>query len=633
MISNLRKNRGNVVADWPLPVTSSPAEPSDKKQRLERLALLSKVGAGAFLLLVLLVALVIQITESGEIRSNVQVLGVDVGGMTRSEATEALTAARDQRLATEMMLVDGDREWTKHASELGLQIDVDAAVDEAFETGRQGFSLSRVAALWHLRSDKEVVGTNAISVSTAPIEAQLAPIAAEISQPRIDPALSINDQGVPGFVSAQVGRELDIAASAEQIAESVAHGESSIPLVVNEDVPPISDDQFAQARAQLDNALNAPIVIEAAGQTWEFDPSQIAYRLTLNPPTGDSPASVELDTAWVENVVRDVGFQVDRSPRSPRVWWDATGQLVVTEPPRDGTELQREAAIAQINEVFSGNVDSDTISLPITTTPAPEVPADLASLGLSQVFSEASTSYAGSIPERKHNIELAASLLNGALIMPGQTFSFNSEIGSTSIDAGFQIGYGIANQDGVLRTVPSVAGGICQVSSTVFQPVFASGYAINERYTHAYWISSYTYNGMVGLDATVDEASGLDFRWTNDSEFPVLLQAVADGSNFTVRLIGQKPNWEVELKEPIITNIQWADKDAVHYEPDTSLEPGQTLSIEHAEDGFDVRIVRIVRLPDGTERHWDVTTTYGMARNVVLVGSENGELPAGFPPS
>jgi vancomycin resistance protein YoaR len=199
-------------------------------------------------------------------------------------------------------------------------------------------------------------------------------------------------------------------------------------------------------------------------------------------------------------------------------------------------------------------------------------------------------------------------------------------------DAGFKVAFGIINNDGELRTIPTEAGGICQVATTVFQPVFATGYEIIQRSTHSYWIPSYSYNGMVGLDATVDPAAGLDFKWLNNSPHAVLIQAQADGENFLVRLIGQKPNWQVQIDEPLITDIQWADTETVYYEPDTSIPVGQQVRVERAHDGFDVKIARTVSDPDGTQRYWEDEVTYGKSRNVILVGSEDGELPAGFAP-
>lgn len=633
MNTNLRDIRQSIVTDAPVPLSEAEQHHSEKKLRLERFARLSQFSAIGLVVVLLVAVVAIQISEQDQIRANVTVFGIDVGGMTRDDALAAVQHARDVRMAQELELVDNGQQWDKSAATLGLHMDVEAAVDKAFDSGRSGFGLSRLAAAWHLRPDNLTVGADQIVVDEDALAAQLQPIADEIHQPRIVPALNVTEDGTAVYTNAQVGRDLDREASIERISDALASGATTVNLAVIEDAPAATDEDFAAARDTMQQILDAPIVIKAGEQTWEFTPPEVLPAISVKAPIDGSPAEIIVDSQWVESIIQGIAFQVDRGPRSPRVWWNGDGELVVTEQPKDGIEIDQGQAVALFTDVLTGENSANEITLPATTIPAPAPPSDLASLGLSSVIAESTTPYGYSIPERKHNIELAASLLNGTLVMPGQTFSFNSEIGSTSLEAGFQIGYGIANVNGALRTVPSEAGGICQVSTTVFQPVFSTGYEIVERYTHSYWIDHYKYHGMVGMDATVDEASGLDFRWKNDSNYPVLLQVIADGQNFTVKLIGQQPDWEVELKEPVVTNIDWADTETIHYQPDTSLPVGSTMAIEHAENGFDVRTVRIVKEPDGTERVWDVTTTYGKSRNVVLVGSEDGELPPGFPPS
>jgi vancomycin resistance protein YoaR len=165
----------------------------------------------------------------------------------------------------------------------------------------------------------------------------------------------------------------------------------------------------------------------------------------------------------------------------------------------------------------------------------------------------------------------------------------------------------------------------------VFQPVFAGGYQIDVRSTHSYWIPNYNYNGMVGLDATVEPSVGMDFVWTNNSTDPILLQAQADGQNFIVRLIGVPPPWTVEILPPEITNTVYADTETNYYEGSTQIPPGQVMRIERATDGFDVKIVRVVHEAGG-DRNFEAKVTYGTSRNVFLVGSETGELPADFVP-
>ena len=97
--------------------------------------------------------------------------------------------------------------------------------------------------------------------------------------------------------------------------------------------------------------------------------------------------------------------------------------------------------------------------------------------------------------------------------------------------------------------MPSVAGGICQVATTLFQPVFWGGYQLEERYWHLYWIPAYTSRGVVGLDVTVDSDSGLDFKWTNPTNDYVLIQSTTTADSVTFSLYGNKPNWKVQVDD------------------------------------------------------------------------------------
>jgi vancomycin resistance protein YoaR len=260
-----------------------------------------------------------------------------------------------------------------------------------------------------------------------------------------------------------------------------------------------------------------------------------------------------------------------------------------------------------------------TVALPVSTVAPGVSSAEPQTLGIQELIDRGSTSFAGSIPEKQANIKLAAEKINGTVVPPGGTFSFNKEVGPTTLDAGFQWGFAIEGGASGPKTVPSVAGGICQVATTLFQPVFWAGYALEERYSHGYWIPAYTSRGVVGLDVTVDPDTDLDFKWTNPTDDYVLIQAGVQGESVWFSLYGRKPDWQVSVDPAAISNPRPADPTPVQQE-EPSLSFGRNLQVESARDGFDVEVTRTVTPSAGDPRTLSLHTSYAPSHNVTLVG-------------
>ena len=135
------------------------------------------------------------------------------------------------------------------------------------------------------------------------------------------------------------------------------------------------------------------------------------------------------------------------------------------------------------------------------------------------------TTVFGGIPNRIHNVELVAHLVDGKLIAPGATFSFNQTTGERNAAKGFLEAPVIVN--GELTT--GLGGGVCQVSTTVFNAAFEAGLRITQRTNHALYISHYPQ----GRDATVDYPS-VDLKFVNDTGNWLLLRTFVSSSSLTV---------------------------------------------------------------------------------------------------
>jgi vancomycin resistance protein YoaR len=147
------------------------------------------------------------------------------------------------------------------------------------------------------------------------------------------------------------------------------------------------------------------------------------------------------------------------------------------------------------------------------------------------------TTYYGGEPNRIHNVQLVARLIDGAVIAPGSTFSFNGTTGERSPDRGFREAPVIIN--GELQN--GIGGGVCQVSTTVFNAAYEAGLPIETRTNHALYISHYPQ----GRDATVNFPD-IDLKFRNDTGKWLLLRTFVGSSALTVKLYGTPPNRRVE---------------------------------------------------------------------------------------
>ncbi|HEY2593244.1 MAG TPA: VanW family protein, partial [Chloroflexota bacterium] len=343
------------------------------------------------------------------------------------------------------------------------------------------------------------------------------------------------------------------------------------------------------------------------------------HQSDLTPLVSTDGSQAQLNTDALQALASNLSDQWDEPMLNARFNFNG-GDLTPIRDSQEGRTLDQAGAATAIGQALLGGQSS--VTLPGTIV-APQVSSDNPqALGITTNLDRGSTSFAGSIPEKATNIRLAAERLNGVVVPPGGTFSFNDEVGPTTLEAGFEWGFGIEASANGAQTVPSVAGGICQVATTLFQRVFWSGFPLVERHWHLYWIPAYTSRGLVGLDATVDEDSGLDFRWSNPTDGYVLIQSATDDSNVYFGLYGAPSNWKVQVDDPQISNRIAADPAPVA-QAEPTLPWGRILPVESARDGFDVAINRTVTREDGQPRTLTVQSSYEPSRTVTLVGTKD----------
>ena len=569
-----------------------------------------------------------QIATQDRIVPGVTVLGTPVGGLTREEAEERLSPVALTILDQPLVLRLGDRTWPTSARLLGLDLQGPELIDTAFRVGREGFFLTRLAEqVEALQRGRQLALTRSIDVAS--MDALLGRVSIEVDQPAVDARLELQDDGTILFAPSQTGLQLDRAGSRERLTRALAEGGPSVDLLAQPLPPHLNTDQVEAARDQLQRILGdaEPVRITAEKQSWVLDRAAVVDLLEITQPGGPGElAHVGLKDEQLQAFVQRIAAQIHEDAQDARFAWHDDRTLTLLRPSRNGRALDEDAATALLTaRVLAGE---RAIDLPVVTVRPAVAAEDAARLNVRELIDQGSTSFAGAIPEKRHNIQLAADRLNGVVVPPGGTFSFNKEVGPTTLEVGFEWGFGITSGAGGVHTIPSVAGGICQVATTLFHAVFWGGYQLEERYWHLYWIPAYTSRGVVGLDATVDPDGGLDFKWINPTPDYVLIQASADDEHVTFRLYGRKPAWTVEVGTPVISDRLAADPTPV-IQAEPTLPWGRSLPIESAREGFQVVVSRqVVPRDGGPARELALKSIYQPSHTVALVGTANAPTSA-----
>lgn len=229
-------------------------------------------------------------------------------------------------------------------------------------------------------------------------------------------------------------------------------------------------------------------------------------------------------------------------------------------------------------------------------------------MGIKGVVSTYTTIYGG-VANRIHNVQVVAHLVDDKLIAPDETFSFNKTTGERTAAKGFLEAPVIINGE----VTTGLGGGVCQVSTTVFNAAFEAGLRITERTNHALYISHYPQ----GRDATVNYPD-VDLQFVNDTGHWLLLRTFVGSSSLTVTLYGTPTGRKVEsATAPLVVH----GKPPVKKTVDKTLKPGEKIVDDPGESAMTTSVTRDVYDAGGKLLYHDVWySTYRSSPELVRVG-------------
>jgi vancomycin resistance protein YoaR len=551
-----------------------------------------------------------QSRHNGRIYTGVSVWGVDVGQLSPEEARSVLDALFPYAKEEAIIFTDPatDQQWSKLPAELGISFDLDRTVDAALSIGRVGGPVTQF---------REMFGSWYYGRNVAPIllfdegkmDSTLASLAAEIDKLPLNATLDLN-AGAPGYIPGRPGRSLDIADLRRRLVTPITtFRQAQVELLIHDVQPAVTDNSATVSLIQQlidggpftfyigepldDSDLQRITLTEETMRSWMRSEQ-------VTDPDGRIHHQVYLDENQVRHWLTQLASQVYRQAVNARFYFnDDTRELVLVSPHINGRELNVEATLARFTQQFTSSNRSIQLAVE-QIVPVVNSGATAAELGITELITQTTTWFYGSSDARKHNIARSASNFYGIVIAPGEEFSFNRYLGTVTEDDGYEEGLIIVGG----RTIKGIGGGVCQVSTTVFQTAYWAGFPITERWQHGYMLGYYNDGEGPGMDATVFSPI-VDLRFINNTPHHLLIENYYYEVNeaLTFKFYSTSMGRQVVKSGPIFENVVPAPEspDEDIWEFDEDLGSGEVSQIDWATEGADVTVQRIVYNAAGEE--------------------------------
>lgn len=566
------------------------------------------------------------VSSVGRIHRGVEVGGIAVGRMTRAEARAALETGLPAIAAKPVTFAAGDVRRPVTADEIGLWFDYSALVEAAYAHGRTG---GLAADVWDQLSGWVV--TTEFEVTPLADQKKLRAVISDVAKvvevkPR-DATVVI--EGVePRLSPAQAGVRVAREKAAAAVLRAFVSDKRTVVASLLAEKPAITDDGATAALADAWTMMSEPVTMAFDAKTWEFAPSAIAAWISFRARGAENSATVSstADSSATAQGATGTTLEAFIDPKKAAVpviarlgavgrpAKDASFQVsngrVSIVPSQDGVGPDIEALAIELTQVLRDPERLRSVDLRTRRVPAAITTAKARTMGIKERISRYTTTYAASNKPRVGNIHLLSDALNGTLLAPGATFSFNDTIGPRTAAKGYQEAPAIVNG----KLVPQLGGGICQVGTTIFNTVFESGLPVVRRQNHSFYISHYP----KGRDATVSWG-GPDFRFKNDTENWVLIVVAYTNSSLTIALYGTDPGYEVRSETGAWENEKPFSVEEIK---DPTLLVGARVVEDGGVTGRSITVKRYVT-KDGQEVRTDTfRSVYKPKTEVTRVGTK-----------
>jgi vancomycin resistance protein YoaR len=513
--------------------------------------------------------------SAGRLADGTRIAGVDVGGLTPQRATAVLTAKEAAADKSPGTFTAGGKVFHLPASELSVQSDWAGAVARAQNRGG-GFGVVRGYRRLALELFPADI-TPHVDYYGAAVAYEVRKIAEAVDRPEQGASLVRNGLHIsvsPGTA----GFEINQAAAQRAIVKSLSSfSRAPVALPVRRTAPTVSVPQLLHVQQLAARAVSAPVTLRLGATTWRLPRWRIATMLRLGPTLSIAGPAAERYFSLLRK-------RTDK-PGRDATWRPVAGGGIRLVAATTGVALDLETS-AQRVLAAAERTTNRVAELAIVDSQPQRSTAQARTMGIVGTVGSYETIYGG-VANRIHNVQLVAHLIDGKLIAPHATFSFNEATGERSAAKGFLVAPVIIN--GELAT--GLGGGVCQVSTTVFNAAYEAGLPITARTNHALYISHYP----LGRDATVNYPD-VDLKFVNDTDHWLLLRTFVGSDSLSVVLYGAPQHRRVEtIASPLVALGKIPVKKTV----DATLKPGEVVVDDPGMPVQKTQVERKVYAPNG----------------------------------
>ena len=490
------------------------------------------IAGAAVLALVVAVIVLDAGLSAGRVHAGVSISVYKVGRMTRVQALQVIEAQVLKAQQSQITLTYGPQQWRVLPSNLEVQMDGAKSVDDAMAITRSGNVFTDLVTRFRLYFEPQNV-TLTGALDQAAMDALMNKIARALDVAPVNAGLKIANSTIQ-VIESKDGMTVNkpiLRDSLSQLLLTLHSTELPIPTLVVE--PAIKANDTSEAVAKAESILASPVTMKSGEKKWMLTTQQLeaALDFTVEATAGD-PGNVKL-VPYISRTTTAL-FLADitegvKKPGKDASWKIAGGKVTVI-PSQNATALDVEGTLTALNTAAMSSTNR------VAQVVLKEVPPALTTekakeRGIEVPLGSFTTDNHGDWG-RMQNVIKGSGLVDGFMLAPGQEFDYNKEVNSHNDEPGFWYLAPAIQADGTLKNEPG--GGICQVSTTLFNAVFFAGLEVLERYNHSNYISSYP----LGRDATVS-VNGPNFRFRNDMNHWVMISTYADEAECTFTIYGK----------------------------------------------------------------------------------------------